>query len=118
MKKLLIGAAALLATLSGALAGAPAQAEGWHGGGYGHHEGYDRHEGYGHRGWGDHDGYRYGYGRGYGYGYRYPGYIGAGDYFGPPPAYYAGPTYYGFYGGCHREFVWTGFGYRVVRACY
>lgn len=138
MKKMLIGATALLTALTGVVAGAgPAEARdggGYHGGG-----------GYGYRGGGYHGGYGGGYGyRGNGvgtavfaglaglavgaaltqprHGYYgrpdyYPGYRG---YYGPPPAYYVGPSYYGWYEGCRREWVWSPrWGtYHLVDACY
>jgi hypothetical protein len=131
MKKLLVGAAALLTSLTGVMASAPADAA-WGGqgpgGGYhssatyrggGYHAG-----GYGYRGGGY--GYHGGYGGGWGWGL---GGLAAGiavgsalaaPYYAAP--YYAGPyvgpDYYGWYGGCRREWVWTGYGYRMVRACY
>ncbi|HLZ82843.1 MAG TPA: hypothetical protein VKQ54_04705 [Caulobacteraceae bacterium] len=129
MKKFLIGAAALLTTMTGVMAGAsPAQAAwgghgggfhggggfrggggGFHGGGYGYRGG-----GYGYRGgWG----YR---GGGWGWGPAFVGGLAVGAaladpyYYGPGPYY---PGYYGYYG-CGRHWVWTGWGYRPVRACY
>lgn len=130
MKKMLIGAMALLTALTGVIAAA-APAEARDGGGY-----------YG--------GGRYGY-RGGGYGYRDNGvgmavfaglaglavgaaltqphygyygrpgyYAGYRGYYGPPPARYVGPTYYGSYDGCRREWVWSPRwgAYRLVDACY
>ena len=104
---------------------------GWHGGGGGWHGG----GGWGYRGgyyggWGRHD-YagpalvaglaglaigaslaqpRYYYGPAYGY----------VDYYGPPPPYYVGPSYYGRYEGCRRQWVWIPRWrtYQLVRACY
>ena len=128
MKKLLVGATALLTTLTGAVAGvSPAEAAPFTGG----HAAAATHAGGGYRGGGG-----YGY-RGGGYGYRggyggpvvaglaglavgaaiagsYP-YYGPGYYYGAPAPYYAGPGYYGYYG-CHR--VLTRWGYRAVGPCY
>jgi len=130
VKKLLIGAAAFVTAVTGALAGAaPAEARGggWHGGWHG--GGWDYRGSY-HGGWGRHD-YagpalvaglaglaigaslaqpRYYYGPAYGY----------ADYYGPPPAYYVGPRYYGWYEGCRRQWVWIPRWrtYQLVRACY
>ncbi len=115
MKTLLIGATALLSVLTGAVAGAsPAEARigGWHGGG-----------GYGYRG---------GYagpavvagltGLAVGAALAQPHYYGGwrGGYYGPPPAYYVGPAYYGWYQGCRREWVWSPRwrAYHLVDACF
>lgn len=128
MKKWLVGAAALLTALTGSLAVAtPAAADGWHGGyhggGYGWHGGW-RHDGDGgallaagiaglaigaaltapRHDYYYYDGPRYAYA---------PAYV-----YGPPPGYYVGRSYWGWYGGCRREWVWTGWGYRPVTACY
>jgi hypothetical protein len=113
-------AAGALATLGGATltTAAPAEAYPVHGGYGGHGGGY----GYGWRG---------GYG-GYGYGWRPGVAIGAGilgvaigaslaqPYYGPPPAYYAGPGYWGYDGGCHSYWRWNpGWGrYARVDRCY
>lgn len=121
LKKILTGAAAAL-TLGGAVlaTATPAAAEwrgGYHGGDY-------------HRGW-DHDGYR-------GYrGYNGGAVLGAGilglavgaaiaghgyhDYYrAPPPAYYYGPRYYSYYGGCHSSWRWDPYigRYVQVERCY
>jgi hypothetical protein len=107
LKNVLIGATAV-ATLAGAtMAGTAADAApwggGWHGGGY-YHGG----------GWG-------------------PGaVIGAGilgvaigeslnhPYYGPPPGYYAGPGYWGYYNGCRTYYRWDPrWGHYVrVERCY
>ncbi len=61
---------------------------------------------------GGHDGY---YGRGNGYGPR------AGYYYdGPPPGWYAGPSYYTYHERCSTEWRWDReWGrYIRVRACY
>jgi hypothetical protein len=136
MKKMLIGAAALVSALTGVLATAtPADArDGWRGGGYGYRGGYGDRGGYGYRG--DSAGpaivaglaglaigaslaqpRHYYSGPAYGYGY---GYGGPRVVYGPPPAYYVGPTYYGWYEGCRREWVWSPRwgGYRLIDACY
>ncbi len=41
-------------------------------------------------------------------------------YYAPPPGYYAGPAYYGYYGGCRAEWRWSPrWGrYERVRYCY
>ena len=41
-------------------------------------------------------------------------------YYGPPPAYYAGPGYWGYWGGCRSHWVWNpGWGrYVRVDRCY
>jgi hypothetical protein len=108
LKKLLIGAAAVLSVGGATLATTtPADAAPY--GGY--------HGGYGYRG---------GWGRGYGIG------IGAGllgvaigaslasPYYGGPPAYYAGPGYWGYYGGCRGYWRWDPYWGRYVRGarCY
>ena len=129
MKKLLAGAAALLTTLTGALASAsPAQAEGsWgrHGGGFhgGYGGGYGYRGGYGHRGGGAGGAVFAGLaGLAVGAALAHPhGYYGPPRvYYGPPPAYYAGPYYYGWYEGCRGEWVWNARwgGYQLVEACF
>jgi hypothetical protein len=65
----------------------------------------------------------YGHGGGF---YGHPGYGGywgrpaGGFYFVPPPAYFIGADYYGFYDGCHSHWRWDGYAGRYVRAeaCY
>jgi len=110
LKKFLVGAAALAATFTGVMSVAsPAQAYGYgpggHWGGYGYHGGW---------------GYR---GGGYGWAPAVAAGVVAGAAlaypyaYGPPPAYYAGPSYYGYYHGCRRSWVWTGWNYRLVTAC-
>jgi hypothetical protein len=44
----------------------------------------------------------------------------AHPYYGPPPAYYAGPGYYGYYHGCHAHWRWSPRWGRYVRVgrCY
>jgi hypothetical protein len=118
MKKYLTAALAAL-TLGGSIVAgaAPASAEPGHWGG-GYHGGY-------HGGWGG--GYRGGYrGPGYG-GVLAAGVLGLGlgaviggqhYYYAPPPAYYAGPSYYGYYGGCRHVWSWDGYRYVPVRECY
>ena len=144
MKTFLVGAAALITTLTGAMAGAtPAEAYGggWHGGG-GYHGG-SHGGGYG-GGRGGEYGRGYGYRRGGGAGpaiiaglagvalgaalthrhgyYDEPRgyYVDRRDYYGPPPSYYVGDSYYGWYDGCRREWIWDGRwgGYRLVEACF
>ena len=56
-------------------------------------------------------------------GYGYGGYWGrpaGGFYFVPPPAYFIGADYYGFYDGCHSHWRWDGYAGRYIRveACY
>jgi hypothetical protein len=111
MRKILTAALAAL-TVGGAVAATttPADAAPFYG-----HGGY-----YGHG---------YGYGRGYGPGLA----VGAGllglavgaslagpHYYGPPPAYYAGPAYYGYYGGCRVHYRWDPYAgrYFPVERCY
>ena len=117
MKKFLIGASALLATVTGVVgAAAPAQAAPWHGG-YGYRGGW--HGGYGYRGAGWGGAVVAGLaGLAVGSALSQTYHYGPGYYYGPPPAYYAGPAYYGYYGGCHRQWVWTRWGYRIVHSCY
>jgi len=105
LKKVAVGAAALLALGGATLSTTSAEAYPWHGGGW--HGGW-------HGGWG-------------------PGAaIGAGllglavgaslahPYDGPPPAVYAGPGYYGYAGGCRAYWRWSpGWGrYVRVERCY
>ncbi len=111
LKKVLIAGAALV-SIGGATLAATAADAAPHGGGY-YHGGY---------------GYRGGYGRGYGPGVA----IGAGllgvaigeslshPYYGPPPAYYDGPGYYGYYDGCRTYWRWDPRWGRYVRVerCY
>ena len=124
LKKILIGAAAVMSvagvTLSTSTVADAAPygghgGGGYHGGGGGYHGG-----GYGYRGGG------YGYRGGYGYG------IGAGllgvaigaslasPYYGAPPAYYNGAGYWGYYGGCRGYWRWDSYYGRYVRGgrCY
>ncbi len=124
MKKILTGALAAL-TVGGAIAAAlPASAESHDG--RGRYEHRDRDGGgalaaglaglaVGAALAGGHDGY---YDQGYGGGYYEP--RGVYDYDGPPPAYYAGPTYYTDYGRCHASWRWDRHWGRYVRvrACY
>lgn len=98
LKKVLVGASALLTLGAATLASTAADAAPWHGGGgFGYHGGY-------HGGW-----------RGYG-----PGaVIGAGllgavvgaslerPYYGPPPAAYVGPGYWGYDDGCRAYWRWS-----------
>jgi hypothetical protein len=95
LKKILIGAAALLSVGGATLATtSAADAAPYYRGGYGYHGGY---------------GYR-GYGGGAVLGAGILGVaIGASlahPYYGPPPAYYAGPGYWGYYGGCRGYWRW------------
>jgi len=110
LKKILIGAAAVL-SVAGATAAttAPADAAPYGYGGF--HGGY---RGYGYRGYG-------------GVGLLGAGLVGlavgatlAHPYVGPPPAYYVGPGYYGYYGGCRAYFRWDPYYARYVRVerCY
>jgi hypothetical protein len=114
LKKTLIAAATLLAVAGTATS---AGAFPWHGGWGG---GW-------HGGWG---GWRGGY-WGPGWGPR-PGVFAAGvlgvaigaslasPYYGPPPGYYAGPGYWGYYGGCRGYWRWAPALGRYVRdaRCY
>ena len=104
VKKVLVGAGAAL-TLGGAILGATsASAYPWHGGWHG------------------------GYYRGYGPGPAIAaGVLGvaigaslAQPYYGPPPGYYAGPGYYGYYEGCRSYWRWDPHWGRYVRVerCY
>jgi hypothetical protein len=46
---------------------------------------------------------------------------GGPHYYGyPPPGYYAGPAYYGYYGGCHSHWRWDPYmgRYVMVERCY
>ena len=130
MKKLIVGAAALLSALTGVLATAtPAAADGWRGGyGHGYASGRGYGGGYGYRGY-DHRGYGAGpaivaglagLAIGASLSHPHPYYAGPRYYAGPPPAYYVGRTYYGYYEGCRREWVWDyrWGGYRAVEACF
>ena len=109
VKTLAIGAAALAAVGGATMTASTADAYP-HGGGYYHGGG--------------------GYYRGGGWG---PGAaIGAGvlgvaigaslahPYYGPPPGYYAGPGYYGYYDGCRSHWRWDPYWGRYVRVerCY
>jgi hypothetical protein len=116
MKTWVVGAMALLSSLTALPAAAAPM--GGHGGGHyggGHYAG-------GHGAFG-------GYARGYGYGgwgYRGGvGYRGGWGHGGYGPAYYhrgpyVGPYYWGWYGGCRREWVWVPAwgGYQLLPACY
>jgi hypothetical protein len=104
MRKFLTAAAAVLAIGAAAVATAADAHPGWGGG---PHPGY----GYGHAG--------YGYGPGYGHG-GYWGHPVGGFFFVPPPAYFIGADYYGFYDGCHSHWRWDGYAGQYVRveACY
>jgi len=110
LKKVLIGAAAVLSVGATTLATTSADAAPYHGG-------YS-HGGYGYRG-----GYR-GYGPGAAIGAGILGVaIGASlasPYYGPPPAYYAGPGYWGYYDGCRSYYRWDPHWGRYVRVerCY
>jgi hypothetical protein len=44
----------------------------------------------------------------------------AAPYYGPPPAYYAGPGYWGYWGGCRAYWRWSPYYGRYIRAaaCY
>jgi hypothetical protein len=100
LKKIAIGAAALV-SVAGATVATSADAYPWHGGGWG---------------------------RGGGVGVA----IGAGllgaavgaslahPYYGPPPAYYAGPGYWGYADGCRSYWRWSPRWGHYVRAerCY
>ena len=113
MRKILTAAAAVLAIGGAALSTAadahPFGPPGPHPGG---------HPGFGHSG--------YGYGHP---GFAHAGFYGHGGYWGhpvggfffvPPPAYFIGADYYGFYDGCHSHWRWDGYAGRYVRveACY
>ena len=89
MRKLLTAAAAVLAIGGAAIATAAAAHPGPHGG-YGPHP-----VAYGHGGYGGHP-------------------VG-GFYFAPPPAFFVGADYYGFYDGCHSHFRWDPYAGRYVR---
>ncbi len=103
MRKFLTAAAAVLA-IGGAAASTAADAHP-----FGPHPGPHPivygHPGYGHPG--------------YGYG-GYWGHPSGGFFFVPPPAYFIGADYYGFYDGCHSHWRWDGYAGRYVRAeaCY
>ena len=106
MRKLLTAAAAVLA-IGGAAASTAAAAHpfGPPGPHPGPHPIVYNHPGFGHPG--------------YGYG-GYWGHPVGGFYFVPPPAYFIGADYYGFYDGCHSHWRWDGYAGRYVRveACY
>ena len=58
-----------------------------------------------------------------GFGYGHGGYWGhpvGGFYFVPPPAFFIGADYYGFYDGCHSHWRWDPYAGRYVdvTACY
>jgi hypothetical protein len=108
LKKVIIGAMAVLSVGGATLGASAASAHPWGGG-------------WGWRGGGYH---------GYGYG---PGpvlaagvlgvAIGASldrPYYGAPPGYYAGPGYYGYYEGCRSYWRWSPHWGRYVReeSCY
>ena len=109
LKTLLVGASAVV-TLGGATLGATAASAyphgGWRGGGW-------------HGGW---------HGGGYGAGPAIAaGVLGVAigasldrPYYGPPPGYYAGPGYYGYYEGCRSYWRWDPRWGRYVRIerCY
>ena len=104
LKKLLIGATALLSFAGATVAASSADAYPWHGG------------------WGWHGGYRYGPGPVIGAGLLGVA-IGASlahPYYGPPPPYYSGPGYWGYYGGCRAYWRWEPHWGRYVPAetCY
>ena len=125
MKKLFTGALAALTLATASLAGG-AQAAAWGGGDYGH--------GYG-GGWGHGGGWNRG-GALVGAGllglvvgaavassahpvYAAPAYYPAPVepvtyYYGPPPAYYAGPYYYGYISGAPYAWHWDGYGHHYV----
>ena len=137
MRKVLTAAAAVLA-IGGAALSTAADAHPYGGSGgrpadFGHggggHGDYGR--GDGGRGYGGHADYsrgdygRGGYGRGYDEhrGYERAGYWGhpvGGFFFVPPPSYFIGADYFGFYDGCHSHWRWDGYAGRYVRveACY
>ena len=112
MRKMLTAALAAL-TLGGAVAATttPAQAEPWRGGGW--------HGGGWHEGWrGDDAGWAVGaglLGLAVGASLASPHYV-----YGPPPAYYAGPAYYGYYGECRVHYRWDPYAgrYFPVQRCY
>ena len=109
VKKVLIGAAAI-ATVAASTLGATAASAFPHGGWHG--------------GW--HGGYYHGGGWGPGAALT-AGVLGVAigasidhPYYGPPPGYYAGPGYYGYYDGCRSYWRWSPrWGrYERVEACY
>ena len=85
-KKTLVGMAALL-SLGAAMAPAAASA-------------------YPHGGWGWRGGWGWGW-RGPAIGGLIVGASLAHPYYGPPPVYYAGPGYWGYYGGCRTYWAWS-----------
>ena len=111
--------AAVLSVGGATLAASAASADPWHGGyrGGGYHEGYRG-------GYRDHDGWRGGYGPGVAIGAGILGVV-IGEslshpYYGPPPAYYDGPGYWGYYEGCRTYWRWDPRWGRYVRVerCY
>jgi hypothetical protein len=109
MKTFLTGAVAALTASAAIVAANPASAEPH---GRYHHGG----DGAGAAIAGNHhDRYYGGYDYGYGYGPRRVYY-----YDGPPPSYYAGPSYYTYYERCRTEWRWDPRWDRYVRirACY
>jgi hypothetical protein len=59
----------------------------------------------------------------HGFGFGHGGYWGhpvGGFYFAPPPAFFIGADYYGFYDGCHSHWRWDPYAGRYVdvTACY
>ena len=98
LKKIAVGAAALLSLGTATLASTSADAYPWHGGGWG---------------WG---------GAAIGAGILGVA-VGASlahPYYGPPPGYYAGPGYYGYANGCRAYWRWSPHWGRYVRVarCY
>ena len=100
-KKLMLAAATAATLAAGAIAPTTASADpwrhdGWHGGWHGGHgPGW-------HSGWGPREGV------------FAAGILGvaigaslADPYYGAPPAYYAGPGYWGYYGGCRGYWRWS-----------
>jgi hypothetical protein len=134
IKKLLLAASAA-ATLLGAVAPTAASASPWYHPGL--HPGYQNRPGpwhtssyYLHPGW--HGVWAPGWGAWHpGWG-PHPGYFAAGvlgvaigaslaaPYYGPPPAYYAGPGYWGYWEGCRAYWRWSpALGYYVrSNTCY
>ena len=126
LRKILTGATVAL-TLGGAVlaAATPAAAQyrggyyghgGYYGGGYG---GYGGYRGYGHRGYGG--GAVLGAGvLGLALGAAIAGRPYHSYYSAPPPAYYYGPSYYSYSGGCHSDWRWDPYigRYVLVERCY
>jgi hypothetical protein len=106
VKKVILGAMAVLTVAGGALGASVASAHPWGGG------------------WGWHGGYGHGYGPGPVLAAGVLGVaIGASldqPYYGPPPGYYAGPGYWGYYEGCRSYWRWDPHWGRYVRVerCY